>query len=232
MKALYAIVLLLFSYNLNADCIEGNNSMVKDEIYLPDATELLFYIDANIFITQSNSQSIVVESSENIHKALNISYSGDEIIFEKREDICPRKLNIYIDVSKLSVLKIYSNASITSTNKLITGDLYIDFEGNVRANLELQSEDIELDSEGSGNISLRGSTIEFDAVVEGAGEMDALNLTSEHCDIDVEGAGIAKVNASKELNVILNGSGIIYYKGNPREMTKEIDGSGKIEQVK
>ncbi|EMC2458390.1 TPA: DUF2807 domain-containing protein, partial [Vibrio cholerae] len=49
--------------------------------------------------------------------------------------------------------------------------------------------------------------------------------------VEVNGAGIAKLNVSSELNARVNGSGSVEYLGTPVNLKTEVNGSGSITSV-
>tara|TARA_B110000046_G_scaffold97901_1_gene105532 strand:+ start:2844 stop:3014 length:171 start_codon:yes stop_codon:yes gene_type:complete len=53
---------------------------------------------------------------------------------------------------------------------------------------------------------------------------------SDESEIEINGSADVKVNVSYSLQVEINGSGNVYCKGNVKEISSEINGSGKLYQ--
>ncbi|EGQ8476388.1 hypothetical protein GTP19_17730, partial [Vibrio cholerae] len=96
---------------------------------------------------------------------------------------------------------------------------------------ELSAKHFEITVNGIGKASLTGQVAFFNASLNGLAELDAANLKSEDGRVEVNGAGIAKLNVSSELNARVNGSGSVEYLGTPVNLKTEVNGSGSITSV-
>lgn len=81
----------------------------------------------------------------------------------------------------------------------------------------------------NGKLNLTGTANQHTLTINGAGEADAKNLTSQTATVTINGAGKATVNVSQTLSAIVNGGGSIFYLGNP-QVNKQINGNGQIQQ--
>jgi hypothetical protein len=86
------------------------------------------------------------------------------------------------------------------------------------------------DVEGSGDLSARGRVTALDARVEGSGDADLLELAADRVDVRVAGSGDAQVRAVRVLRAVVEGSGSITYRGDPRVATARSEGSGEIQR--
>jgi hypothetical protein len=46
--------------------------------------------------------------------------------------------------------------------------------------------------------------------------------------VDMSGSGVASVHASDALDLHMSGSGTLTYTGDPKQVTQQISGSGKV----
>ena len=110
----------------------------------------------------------------------------------------------------------------------------MDFEDDITG---IASKGIEIDitvaeisriaSTGVGNFLLRGpkqSEISID--ISGVVTVEAYDLEVDICSIDMAGSGNCKVKVNNILNVVLSGSGIVFYRGNP--IVNAILGTGNV----
>jgi len=51
-------------------------------------------------------------------------------------------------------------------------------------------------------------------------------LKTKECEVEIYGSGDCDVNVSESLDVRINGSGNVTYKGNPAEVNQKVSGSG------
>jgi hypothetical protein len=62
-----------------------------------------------------------------------------------------------------------------------------------------------------------------------AGDFDAFDLVAGDVEIDLSGAGSARVYATEKLDVSISGAGTVKYRGDP-EVHKQISGLGSLKR--
>ncbi|MCP4310869.1 MAG: hypothetical protein GY790_06365 [Bacteroidetes bacterium] len=85
---------------------------------------------------------------------------------------------------------------------------------------------------GTGNVVVRDSIRQDDLAVTlfGTGSFLGFPLTSQNCSIVISGTGKCEVSVENSLDVSIDGTGIVYYKGNP-SVHSDISGTGSANQV-
>lgn len=63
--------------------------------------------------------------------------------------------------------------------------------------------------------------------LEGAGNFSGFMMTAENCQVDISGTGNCEITVTKELDVTIDGTGSVYYKGNP-SIQEDIAGTGRV----
>ena len=231
----YILLLALnFALALNSysSCIEGEGKTIEDKVFLPNIHSLEINVPMNLNLTQSKDQSITIRSSQDILENLKFEYNDGKIIFTERKDICPKDLTVYISLDKLREIEINSACKLTSTGKFESEDFDLDVNGSAEIDLSIDAEDIDIEFEGSGSLMIKGSCEDLDLNLDGNGKIDASNLASDNVDVSLDGAGEIKINPKNALNANLNGNGKILYKNKPKEVKIEKDGNGIIDQMK
>jgi hypothetical protein len=69
----------------------------------------------------------------------------------------------------------------------------------------------------------------MDVSISGSAAIDAFGLQSQNADVDAKDAGSLKLFVTDKLSGELSGSGNIIYKGNPKNVSTKITGSGTIQ---
>jgi translation initiation factor 1 (eIF-1/SUI1) len=111
----------------------------------------------------------------------------------------------------------------------------ISFQGSGSGNMEvasLQTDLLNLSLSGSGNIEVssgraKNANLEF----SGSGNIDGFGLSTEVCRVKQSGSGNLNISASETLEVMMNGSGSIHYKGSPNVRKISQSGSGGVRKV-
>ncbi|MGZ5247144.1 MAG: GIN domain-containing protein [Flavitalea sp.] len=74
-----------------------------------------------------------------------------------------------------------------------------------------------------------GSSDNFEAVITGAGKLNAFGFSVKQSTIIIEGSASASISVTEKLHAKITGSGKVYYKGNPL-VTTNITGTGIVEK--
>jgi hypothetical protein len=81
---------------------------------------------------------------------------------------------------------------------------------------------------GAGNFYLSGENQpSLDIYIQGAGDVEALNMEVDNCTIHIEGVGDCRVNVAENLDVHISGVGNVFYTGQPG-LTTDISGVGNV----
>ncbi len=166
------------------------------------------------FAELSGSGRMVVDELHSGNLTLSLSGSGEIIYNESAE--CE---NLTMDISGSGNI----NAPYVKS-----GQTNIDIDGSGVCTVDsISLEKLDIDIDGSGGINLRGVCDYVDLRVEGTGELRAGDLFTKRYDIRDNGSGCAYINVSNELNIVVNGSGNIYYLGYPK-ITMTGSGNGGL----
>lgn len=150
----------------------------------------------------------------------SIEIEGDQelveyLLFRVRGD----KLVIYKDGSR----KIWDRAGTDSPKVTITMPKFtgLDLRGAVDASIKgIDSEEVEFDLKGAGNIELQGKCDWLILDFKGAGNIEAEELQCKQVEVNLKGAGNIEVFASEKVDADISGMGNIEIYGNPDEVTK------------
>ena len=112
--------------------------------------------------------------------------------------------------------------ALTGLSSSGSGDMHAAGEFGNSTNFDVQIS-------GSANITVeKGAAENFRLRSSGSGNFDSFGFTSQNADIAISGSGEAKITVDKKLKVKINGSGSVYYKGDPATIDNNISGSGKV----
>jgi hypothetical protein len=82
---------------------------------------------------------------------------------------------------------------------------------------------------GSGNVTVEDSiSVDYFRVsLIGSGGFFGFPLSADQCDVDISGSGNIEVTAVEDMDVVVDGSGSVFYKGSPI-IHEDITGSGRV----
>jgi hypothetical protein len=204
----------------------------------------------DVFIEQGQTESLSVETDDNILPLLDIRVKGSELILGTKNgvDINPSKSITYnLTVKDLDAIRLGGSGTF-HVGSLNSGNFGVSVSGSGDVNISsLEAEDLSIALNGSGNIlveninvntvdtSLQGSgdiKLEGQAAtqkvrVNGSGNYLAGELQTDAAEISVPGSADVTVWAEDELSIRVSGSGNIRYYGKP-VIDQNISGSGNI----
>ena len=123
------------------------------------------------------------------------------------------------------IKKKNKSVNIDSDNRVIitmpkfTG---LKVNGAVDADIkDVDSEDLEFEINGAGNIEIDGTCVTLSIDLNGAGNFEGQDLKCENVRIEINGAGNVEVYGSKSADLDINGMGNIDLYGNPKDVKKD-----------
>jgi hypothetical protein len=95
----------------------------------------------------------------------------------------------------------------------------------------LDSDTLELEVEGAGNIDARGSADRLVATFQGAADANLSELVARTARVRVQGAADADLNVREALDVTIQGAADVSYRGDP-VVRSDIEGAGDLDRVR
>lgn len=131
-------------------------------------------------------------------------------------------------VKNISGIEVSGTSSIKSEDTLRGDNLTMEISGSGSMELILVATKVKADISGVGKMELKGRAQSLKADISGSGKLFASKLETQNTTIDISGTGIATVNATENLDASITGTGKVYYKGSPKNVTQNITGLGQL----
>ncbi len=187
-----------------------------------------------VYINQKSSCALSISADEDeLDDIIVSSESGTLKVKYRDEDeeykrYKKRDITLYISLKQLKKIDIDGGVSIETKGTLELEDVEFIIEGGARMDMEFTAHELELDVEGGAWITFEGSARKIDIDMEGAGRINAREFKTQEAFIDMEGAGIVNVYATELVDASIEGVGKVNYRGNPKEVRKDIEGLGAV----
>lgn len=127
-------------------------------------------------------------------------------------------------------IRLSGSVNLYTETPIVTDLLELSLSGSGEADVHVVANTVRASISDSSNMWFRGTTITEEFTISGSGDINAFDLLSETCDINISGSGNAEVSVAEFLYARISGSGSIYYRGNP-DIDSRISGSGRIIRV-
>jgi hypothetical protein len=226
--ALFIITLLFASCRKDSICEIGNKKIERKELFLNEIHSIKLYGSGNLYISYGQTQKIEVETNKDLFDVINQNVNNGH--WDATFKGCVKKysqLNFYVTIPKVDELQIEGSGKIQSNDTFSVEELKLEINGSGKINFKTIAQNLNNTINGSGEITLEGSCNNHSIKIRGSGNLHSYNMESKQTQVKVSGSGDARVNVNQKLNVTIEGSGKVVYKGSP---IKEINilGSGSV----
>ena len=236
--------------SFTTDSVVGSGEVINQAIDVGSFNHVVLEGFGTVFIEQGQTESLSVQTDENILPLLDIRVRGKELILGVKRglDVTPSHgivFNITLqDLNQLTLAgsgafevgALESNDMTVSLpgsgdiniKKVIGEKLVIDLNGSGNISIEdIDVKSIDTSLQGSGDIRLEGKSDRQKVRVAGSGNILAGDLETTAAEVSIPGSGNITVWTHDELAIRVNGSGDIRYYGQP-SIDQSGSGSGDL----
>lgn len=241
---LFAVILISLVLLSIASFTFGQTT--KKTLELPDFKSIYVNSNYTIYLKQTNKQEVTIEALTDIFTATEVKVENgilmvnierkpenpNKSLWAKIDDI---KLNptmkIYVSVKNINELQVNGGGKIISENSIATDYITLSVAGNGSMDIDLKGNTVKAEVTGSGNLNLRGYATSIDATLGGPGTITGYACALENAKVKLSGSGNCELNVSNTLEATVAGSGSLKHKGNTKNVTKKIYGSGVVDRA-
>lgn len=228
--ALFIVLSLGITFNsAYSKCVKGNGRMQEVIKNLDKVEGIVVNCTAEVFIVQNQEQQAKIQIDSNLIDALDIKIEKKTLYINAKEEICPNRMKVYFPFQNLTKIELNKGGRVSANEPIKLDELSI--KVNTTGQVVMSSIDIQKINtkiEGSGLIEFKGKAKECSAVVEGSGNITLSGLQTTESYAKIKGSGNIRIAATESLEAIIEGSGNIYYRGEPKNKKTKIEGSGKV----
>jgi hypothetical protein len=211
----------------------GSDNRFSEEKPLDGVARLQINGAFNLYLTQSDQESLTLDGSSELAEKLKFRQEGDLLILEMEEYnssfFDEKELRVNLSISDLSEFEFDGVGNVQTTGSFIVDRVTIRGEGVGNLELEFETEELEADMNLVGKMELKGKATKATIKNEGIGNIDASKLITQDMDLTSSGIGKVDIHCEGNLSMKVEGIGKVTYSGNPNVVKKEISGIGKVE---
>lgn len=220
--------------------------VTKKTLELPEFKSIYVNSNYTVYLKQTNKQEVSVEALTEIFSVTEIKVENgvlminierkpenpNKSLWAKIDDI---KLNptmkVFISMKNINELQVNGNGKIISENSIAAENIMLSVAGNGSLDVDLKGNTIKAEVTGNGNLVLRGYASNIDALVSGPGTVNAFNCPLDNAKVKVSGSGLCQLNVTQNMEALVLGNGQVKHKGNTKNTTKKVYGSGVVERA-
>ncbi|HVN49207.1 MAG TPA: head GIN domain-containing protein [Bacteroidota bacterium] len=192
--------------------VRGNGTIKTEPRELPSFESIVCDGGYDIQITCGSSQSVALETDENLLPFIRTVVRGNELHIDTKKNLSSTSgIKIIISVPQLTAFTADGSSK---------GYIY-----------NIHSDAFQFTGNGSAHVVLSGTAEKTKIVVNGSGDIEADSLVTQDATIRIEGSGDIRCHVLSSLDARIDGSGSIKYLGEPKHVEQSIHGSGSIRKA-
>ncbi len=220
--------------------------VTKKALDLPEFKAIYNNSNYTVYLKQTNKQEVNVEALTEIYELTTIFVENgilminverkpentNKSIWAKIDDIKVNPtMKLYVSVKNVGELQVNGAGKIISENSLAAPSLNLSVGGSGSMDLDIKGDVVKAEVSGAGKMGIKGYASTLEGVVSGSGAINAFNCPLEKATIKVSGSGLAELNVTDTIVATVVGSGSVKHKGNTKNATKKVYGSGSVDRA-
>jgi len=238
MKKLFVFLIVAISFFSSCRFVTGQrirgNGNVRTETRSPGSFKSVSSHGSFDVFVSSGEQSVRIEAEENLLPYIETYVEGYTLHVQTKDNywLSPgRKVKIYVSSPDYESIRSYGSGDIIGESKITNSSkLELEVNGSANIKIDVDAPGVNTETNGSGDIFLKGETKSFEGQIHGSGNIKALDLRSNEAKIEIYGSGNADVFVDGKLDVHVAGSGDVNYRGNA-QVSSSMAGSGRVKKV-
>lgn len=191
------------------DTLRGSGNIITEIREVTSFTKIYNPTSVNILVAESSTQQVELSADDNVISSIKtLVENGTLKIDLTKSNYVNTTITVSVSIPNLGELKNTGSGNMTVS----------DFDG---------LNNMSIDNESSGSISISGSVTSLNLKNSGSGSYQGFNFIVEDCIVANSGSGNCEINCTEALSGSNSGSGSVFYKGNPSvDITNT--GSGQV----
>ncbi len=209
--------------------VYGDGDVVRKERKVENFSGVKVSTGIDVYLSQGNNMSIVVETDENLHEYILTEVRGGILNVYTDANIRRAEMKrVYVTMKDVNYLSTSSAGDIIGETPIRTDELKLNASSAGDIKIEVYADNIEIDISSSGDVTLSGEAGMLEGDLSSAGDLNAYNLKVKEADLSVSSAGDADIYVTERIKARASSAGDINYKGNPKYVDAHSSSAGGI----
>ena len=215
--AILMVLMTIYVSSCGEKCIEPSGGIITDNRDLEAFSGLDIQIPANVTIIAGGAPSISIKAQESFVNAISTAIGRNTL--KVKGNLCKASnddVEIVVTTKQFDDISISGSANLNSDTPLRSDDLELTINGSGNILLGVFTRNTYCNVDGSGLITLNGTSQKLDVRLNGSGEFNGLGFNSFKAKVKINGSGNASIVTHDKLSADIVGSGNINYSGDPK----------------
>ena len=218
--------------NMGNATAPGENTVSDHRMFTNPILELTADHKGNLILAKASREVVTIEGTARSISTVSTEQEDNNLTLKTSAPsnyyVVPK---IFVVAPRLKYLKVLGMGNILGLAQLKVPEFTLEHNGAGDIKLWLDVDFLILNIEGSGNVIPAGRAKKCIITHNGAGELRAFDLKLEHLELNTWSSGKIEVGTEKRLRINSFGSGDIFYRGYPEEISIKCEGSGQIIKI-
>lgn len=208
----------------------GSGVIVEEIREVPSFHSVEIRGSCDLYFIQSAIQELRVIADDNILPLIStwVRHDGTLIVESKGSYSSRAGVKVYVSMVEIRGFSIAGSGSIIGESPFSPRELHLVIAGSGSMHMNARAHKVWSAIAGSGSIHLAGKSQHHMVTIAGSGSLEALDFVVSSYDIQIPGSGECRIYVKDVLNVVIAGSGNVYYRGYPSVINTTITGSGNV----
>jgi len=212
-------------------CIQGTGNIISEQRIVSEFTGVENSTSFNTEVIVDSFFSVEVIGDENIVSLINTSVRGGVLRISNTHCIISGDIRIEIHAPEIEYLELSGSADLDVYDiEGVNLEIENSGSGDISVNDAYLISEINIDVDGSGDVNISGKARYGSYNLDGSGDIIADDMRVDECEVRSSGSGKVYCFVYDFLDVVIDGSGDVYYtySGERPEIEQEINGSGDL----
>lgn len=206
----------------------GNGNIVSEERSIGAFNGIELSGGFDVELTHSGQKTLKITTDENLLDNIETYVRNDVLHVNSRDVGNATEMKLVIHYEDIEHITSSGAVEIRTRETLVADEFGFESSGASEAYLQLDVGTVYFDFSGASETEIIGKAEKLVFEDSGACELKAYELETGMAEIEISGAGEARVNVSQELSASVSGAGNVYYRGNPERIRENVSGAGGI----
>ena len=215
------------------DCIKRTGNVSTELRTNEGFNSILVYNKVDVYITEGSNFEVSVEAGDNIRDLIDVEIK-DSVLSIDNNNKCnwtrsyKKPIAVHITCPSLKYISVEGSGNIKSTNTLTPYKIHLNSSSSGVMDLKMDATIIEVSVNSIGDVNLQGETGLLLSDIGGTAFLNCKKLLSDYIYLHCYTTGICSVNTSQTIDCKIDDIGDIYCYGNPSNINKEENSSGRL----
>ncbi len=216
-------------------CVSTSGEVARQVRVTGDFNQVAVYDNVSLILTSDSAGPVVVEAGRNLMGGIKTTVENG-VLSLRNTNTCNwlrsygKPVNVYVSNSKIWRIEYNASGNVGTGGTYRTDSLQVEVWGGcgtIELNLDIWQGRFSLNM-GTVDLRLHGLSAITSVYTSDYGLYDARDLQTGFTFITAKGSNDCYVRATQALEATIESIGNIYYTGNPKSVSTEIRGTGRV----